>query len=29
MIEKNGERIILAIPVSAAQGFFQVGTGAE
>ena len=28
-VEKNGDRIILTIPVGAAQGFFQIGTGAE
>ena len=28
-VQKNGERIILTIPVTAAQGFFQIGTGAE
>ena len=28
-VEKNGDRVILTIPVTAAQGFFQIGTGAE
>ena len=27
-VQKDGDRIILTIPVSAAQGFFQIGTGA-
>ena len=25
----DGDRVILTIPVTAAQGFFQIGTGAE
>ena len=28
-LSKNGDRVILTIPVTAAQGFFQIGTGAE